>query len=294
MNRENEPLIGKNTPPKYPGIIRQLAELPLVKRIRSIFTEAAERQSALKEITEQVAALSPIKSKYTAKWKGETYEFEHGGKTSGANSNFQVWFDTYAPKAPVCIDCNKLIFPGEAVGFYEHTRVIPGDVVGSYYFRKCEAQGWPKERIVIPGRERPDKNANLVLPNQTADKSARIIVPNENSIPQRKQKIVTLTEKGSLFELSLPFGVSRNEVKKRQQELLNSGHHQPTWLTLSRPPQLDIKEGFSHLKWDCCPSGGFYVGHINNNGELDPIYPEGRSAAAECMETGKAIITNFS
>ena len=47
-----------------------------------------------------------------ATWNGEVYRFR--GK--GTKEVFDKWFSEYAPKAPICTSCNKLIFPGDKVG----------------------------------------------------------------------------------------------------------------------------------------------------------------------------------
>lgn len=33
-------------------------------------------------------------------------------------------------------------------------------------------------------------------------------------------------------------------------------------------------DGLMHLTRDCCPSGGFFAGHINNQGKLEPYNPK--------------------
>jgi len=47
-----------------------------------------------------------------AAWNGEVYRFRGKGTKEG----FDKWFNEYAPKAPVCTSCGKLIFPGDKVG----------------------------------------------------------------------------------------------------------------------------------------------------------------------------------
>jgi hypothetical protein len=42
------------------------------------------------------------------------------------------------------------------------------------------------------------------------------------------------------------------------------------------------------LRWDCCPSGGFFAGHWTENG-FQSAFNEGRSAAEECMATGEVV-----
>jgi hypothetical protein len=43
------------------------------------------------------------------------------------------------------------------------------------------------------------------------------------------------------------------------------------------------------LRWNCCPSGGFYAGHWDGE-QFVPAFEHG-TAAAECMATGKVIVT---
>lgn len=47
-----------------------------------------------------------------ATWNGEIYRL----RGQGTKADFDKWFSEYAPKAPLCTSCNKLIFPGEKVG----------------------------------------------------------------------------------------------------------------------------------------------------------------------------------
>ena len=47
-----------------------------------------------------------------ATWNGEVYRF----RGQGTKEEFDKFFKEYAPKAPVCTSCDKLIFPREKVG----------------------------------------------------------------------------------------------------------------------------------------------------------------------------------
>lgn len=42
------------------------------------------------------------------------------------------------------------------------------------------------------------------------------------------------------------------------------------------------------LRWNCCPSGGFFAGHWNGK-KFIGAFDEGRAAAAEVFATGKAV-----
>jgi hypothetical protein len=99
-------------------------------------------------------------------WNGVEYRLR--GKGTGAE--FDQWFNEYAPKAPVCISCNRIIFPGTIVG-------------------RCE-------------------------------------------------------------------------------------------------------EGFMHLGSDCCPDGSYFVGRIDQNGQLIKAFEEGLTAAHEVFRTGKSVYIN--
>ncbi len=44
------------------------------------------------------------------------------------------------------------------------------------------------------------------------------------------------------------------------------------------------------LRWDCCPSGGFFAGHWDGR-QVIPAFPDGGCAAAECLRTGKVVVS---
>jgi len=45
------------------------------------------------------------------------------------------------------------------------------------------------------------------------------------------------------------------------------------------------------LRWDCCPSGGFFAGHWDGEKVL-PAFDGGNCAAAEALRTGRVVISN--
>lgn len=57
---------------------------------------------------------------------------------------------------------------------------------------------------------------------------------------------------------------------------------------------LEGKTGLLHMNTACCPSGGLYVGHISDEGELIPAFLEGRCLASHTIATGENMIVNIS
>jgi hypothetical protein len=62
-----------------------------------------------------------------------------------------------------------------------------------------------------------------------------------------------------------------------------------------KSPDLMLKQGtkvgesyIGCLRWDCCPSGGFFAGHWTEEG-FKPLYPEGLTAAELTFKTGSVI-----
>lgn len=45
------------------------------------------------------------------------------------------------------------------------------------------------------------------------------------------------------------------------------------------------------LRWDCCPSGGLFVGHWTGK-DIKPYFSSGLSTAAQVMSTGRAVVVN--
>jgi hypothetical protein len=46
------------------------------------------------------------------------------------------------------------------------------------------------------------------------------------------------------------------------------------------------------LRWDCCPSGGFFAGHWTGK-DFCPAFSNGRSAVEECFATGQIVVGNI-
>lgn len=53
-------------------------------------------------------------------------------------------------------------------------------------------------------------------------------------------------------------------------------------------------EGLLHLSTPCCPTGGFYVGHLDKEGNLVYAYPDKKNLAIQALKHGKIYIANFS
>lgn len=45
------------------------------------------------------------------------------------------------------------------------------------------------------------------------------------------------------------------------------------------------------LRWDCCPSGGFFAGHWTEEG-FRPGFPDGLTSAELAFKTGKIVVSN--
>ena len=54
-----------------------------------------------------------------------------------------------------------------------------------------------------------------------------------------------------------------------------------------------IGENLVHLTFDCCPSGGFYVGSIGEDGQVVSAFEGNLTIAEQAMKTGEIQIKNL-
>lgn len=62
---------------------------------------------------------------------------------------------------------------------------------------------------------------------------------------------------------------------------------EPVGISIDNEKQREV---FLHMNMACCSSGGFYAGHISNEGMLIPAFPRITTAAGHALQTRQTVV----